>query len=112
MIRRMTFIILSVLLIACSSTDKMNGIRNVEFLGMHNSNEIPEGYQTLNNLFIDSKFEQFSTEYLSDISDLPKIEIQYMGHKVTFHEREATKGLKEILDHLEKLRLNANWTKN
>lgn len=89
----------------------INGIRNVDFLGMHHSNEIPEGYQTLNNLFIDSKFEQFSTEYLSDISDLPKIEIQYMGHKVVFHEREATKGLKVILDHLEKIRLNTHWMK-
>lgn len=85
------------------------GTKHVEALGNHHGKALHEDYLTLNKLFLESKFDQFSTSYLSTISDLPKIEIQFNNHTVIFHEKEAPEELKAILKQLEKMRSETHW---
>lgn len=62
-------------------------------------------------LFLDEmNIENLDTSYLTQVTDLQKIEITYKNIKVEFHKRKAPKELLLAMEKLDALINEQNWT--
>ncbi len=93
-----------------NKTMTYKGIKNVENIGDFHSTIDKEQYKTLIEYFRTNNFKTFETTYLSGARDLQAIEIEYNRQEVKFHKRKAPQLLITILNKLDEIIDEADWT--
>ena len=87
------------------------GEKNVARIGTYTATLDSTQMSTLKNAFEKSGFSSFKGEYLSNISDLPIISIQYRQKVCDFHKRKAPEALWALASQLEEYIEKLEWKK-
>lgn len=86
-----------------------HGIENVEMEGLHSAKINMGKIAELKAKFEEEGFFELKDGYLSNIADLPVISIEYGDMNCEFHQRQAPRNIKSIMNFLEALIEEGQW---
>jgi len=86
-----------------------NGIKNVDFIGMHSSSLSANVYDEIIAQLVAADIESMSEDYLSTAKDLPEMELSFNGKTVRFHMRKAPDALRQVVTMLDEIAFAQIW---